>query len=252
MSIGTDWGGDDDSLAQNMNVYSQVYGQNTAGLKAATVGQAKSDIKTSKDLESQAKDMQAADDRAAGMNLAKGLVNTAIQTASFAASAGAFNPASKAAAAGSKASAAGTKSADLATKAQTLDAQATAAKAAGDIGAADKLAAQSTRVAERSAKLGARSADLSAKADSFAYQARFGGKAPNLAPPGEMTGSELAGHQEAMNIIDAPLTPGAAATGGEIAASGTGFVEGDYFRQDMGEFLEKMKVSAARRAESVA
>ena len=88
---------------------------------------------------------------------------------------------------------------------------------------------------------------MATKSQAYGYKARYGGKLPKLSSPGTLTGQELAAHQEAMNIIDAPLTPGSAATGGQMSQSGTGFVEGDYFNQDMGTYLEGLSNIQARR-----
>lgn len=178
MSIGADWGGDDDSLAQNMNVYEQVYGQQTAGLKKKTVAQGKSEIKASKEAESAAKEQQAADNRAAGMALAKGIIDTAIQAGTAAVSMGAFDKAGQAA--------------KLADKSAALDVKRQAAVDAG------KTA--------KAANLGKRSINVGRRAQRLSDVATYGSsRKPGLFGPRNRGGSLT---DEELDIINSPGTIG--------------------------------------------
>lgn len=228
MSIGMDWSGDDDTLSQNTSVYGQVYGGQTRGLRKQVEGQAKSDIRSNKAtaaaVEGQTSDEQHAAAMGAISGTVQGLLSAAVSfVPAGGAGAGAGGAAGKSQALAGKSAAAGTKSADLAGKAELLKGQQTSALAQGQTAKAARFGRQAERAATRSANIGARSANLASKSQAYGYKAQFGGKLPKLSSSGTLTGQELAAHQEAMNIIDPPLAPGSAVTGGQLGQAGTGF-----------------------------
>jgi len=146
VSIGTDWGGDDDSLAQNMNVYGQVYGQNVAGLKRRLAQQSKSDIDASKSAEAQAKSMQEDDDRAATSNLIKAGVDTVVGVGMAGVQAGFFDK--------------GAQASSMANKSSSLDVKRQAALDAGNTKRAARLGKRSLALSRRATQAGLQSNPL--------------------------------------------------------------------------------------------
>ena len=178
MSIGLDWSGDDDTLSQNTNVYGQVYGSQTQGLKKQVEGQAKSEISANRATAAAVSEQTSDEQYAAGMNAISGTIQGLIQGATSFAMAGA----------GGAGGAAG-KSEALASKSAALDVKRQAALKAGNTAKAQRLGQRSINLSNKSARLG--------------LKAEFGGSGKGLF--GKSKGMPIA-EQQALGLND-PAIP---------------------------------------------
>ena len=208
MATSLAWTGDDDTLAQNTDVYGQVFGGQTQGLKGQMKSESKAKVASDKAAATAAKEQQGIEQKSATTNMIRSIAETGGQLAM----AGAFKgggPGSKSKALSQKSAELGTKGAELGTKADILKGQQTSALARGETAQAARFGRQAERattrsgnLATRSADLGARSADLHSKAARQWYKKEYGTSLPKTPAPGDLTGQELAAHNEMMNIIN--------------------------------------------------
>ena len=139
MATSLAWTGDDETLAQNTDVYGQVFGGQTQGLKGQMKSASKAKVASDKATAAATKEQEGIEQKSATTNMIMGIAETGGQLAM----AGAF-----------KGKGPGAKSAALSDKSLALEHKASKALEAGNVARATRLTGRAEKLAGRAGNIG--------------------------------------------------------------------------------------------------